>query len=171
VGGVHDKEKIRGQAARRGQHEATEESNWQENYAFYGWDADRSCGFYLHLQRVAADGLLDIRVGAGVDGELTATSAKRRETTVSSFPGSPSTYRSLRTDDGTVPAAFGRFEAVNESTPPVRPCSTTPTSTTPNASPTGHPGHRADPPACGSTPPNYTPDNPKTRPNETANDY
>ena len=41
----------------------------------------------------------------------------------------------------------------------------------PERFPTGHPDRPANPPEYGSTPPNYTPDNPKTQPTKAANSY
>jgi hypothetical protein len=45
--------------------------DWQENFLFHGWDNQFLNGFYLHLQYLPGQSLVDVRVGVALDGEMT----------------------------------------------------------------------------------------------------
>lgn len=52
-------------------HEPDGQEHWQENFLFHGWDSDFSNAFYLHLQYIPDQRLVDVRAGVALDGEMT----------------------------------------------------------------------------------------------------
>lgn len=48
--------------------DAPEGENWQENYVWHCWDAQRRSGWYLHLGRIRDHGIVDVRAMTIIDG-------------------------------------------------------------------------------------------------------
>ena len=60
---------------------------WQENYFLLGWDDDRRCGFYLHIERFIARRVIEIKAVL-ISGDDTASlSAEHPLTPVLEAPG------------------------------------------------------------------------------------
>jgi hypothetical protein len=53
-------------------HEAENGVRWQENYVWHCWDAQRNCGWFLHLGRMHDEGMIDVRALVMIDGKATS---------------------------------------------------------------------------------------------------
>jgi hypothetical protein len=56
--------------ADEGLHDPDPEPRWQENYFVIGWDEDRAAGLYLHLQRIPARGVVEVKAAVTIAGEV-----------------------------------------------------------------------------------------------------
>ena len=50
--------------------------NWQENYVFHCWDAERRSGWYLHLGHIRDQGIVDVRAVTIIDGVIASVTTQ-----------------------------------------------------------------------------------------------
>ena len=57
-------------------HEPESGVNWQENYVWHAWDADRCSGWYFHLGHIHDEGIVDVRAMVIVDGVVASATVQ-----------------------------------------------------------------------------------------------
>lgn len=57
-------------------HEPETGVNWQENYVWHAWDAERRSGWYFHLGHIHDEGIVDVRAMVIVDGVVTSATVQ-----------------------------------------------------------------------------------------------